>query len=100
MSKFWLVISGLFLTVVVFGLSSAPSHRGDLPHPAEKPIIAALLVTAVWAICFRKQIEQRRISLFSLFVLVTLLAVWFAADQYFNQGENLLILHNYLDNKL
>ena len=94
MSKFWLVISGLLLAVVVFGHSSGPSHRGDLPHPAEKPIIATLLVIAVWVICFRKQIEQHRISLFSLFVLVTLLAMWFAADQYFNRGENLLLLHN------
>jgi uncharacterized membrane protein YhhN len=98
MSKFWLVIVGFWLAVVAFSLLSLPTHRGDLPHPAEKPIIAALLVATLWAICFRKQIEERRISLFSLFVLMTLIMVWLAADQYFNHGENSLILNNYLGN--
>jgi chromate transport protein ChrA len=58
-----------------------------MPHPAAKPIVAGLLVTAVWAIGFRKQIEQRRISLLAMLVLVTLLAIWLAADQYLNPGS-------------
>ena len=87
MSRFWLVISGLLLAVGVFLVAQRPTTYHDRPHPAEKPILAGLLVTTVWAICFRKQIERRRISLFSLFVLVTLLAIWFAADQFFNPGD-------------
>ena len=84
MGKFWLFVSALVLAAGVIIVATTPRYRADMPHPAAKPIIAGLLVTAVWAICFRKQFERGRISLFSLFVLVTLLAIWFAADQYFN----------------
>jgi ABC-type nickel/cobalt efflux system permease component RcnA len=84
MSKFWQVISAVVLAVVIVVMLQKPTTYDDTPHPALEPVCAGLLVTAVWAIAFRRQIEQRRISLFAMFVLVTLLAIWFAADQYFN----------------
>jgi chromate transport protein ChrA len=87
MSRFWQLVSALLLVAGAIIVVSAPAHRGDMPHPATKPIIAGLLVTAVWATGFRKQLERGRLSLFSLFVLVTLLASWFAAHQYFNPGR-------------
>ena len=42
--------------------------------------VTAMLLTVVWAICFRPQIEKGRVSLLSLFALVTIQAVgaWFA----------------------
>ncbi|BBO32198.1 hypothetical protein [Lacipirellula parvula] len=84
MSKFWLAIAGLVFAVLAVLVAQSPTNYLDVPHPAVKPISAGLLVSAVWAIFFRMQIEQRRISLFAMFVLVTLLASWFAADQFFN----------------
>ncbi len=84
MSKFWLVIAGLVFAVLTVLFTQAPTNYLDRPHPAIKPISAGLLVSAVWAILFRRQIEQRRTSLFAMFVLVTLLATWYAADQYFD----------------
>ena len=83
MSKFWLTIAGLVFAVLTVLITQAPTNYLDRPHPAIKPISAGLLVIAVWAVLFRRQIEQRRISLFAMFVLVTLLASWYAADQFF-----------------
>lgn len=87
MSKFWLAIAGIVFAVLAVLVSQAPTNYLDRPHPAIKPISAGLLVLAVWAVLFRRQVEQRRISLFAMFVLVTLLAIWYAADQFFNPGQ-------------
>jgi chromate transport protein ChrA len=87
MSKFWLAIAGLVFAVLAVLIAQAPTNYLDVPHPAIKPISAGVLVSAVWAILFRRQIEQRRISLLAMFILVTLLASWFAADQFFNPGR-------------
>jgi hypothetical protein len=44
---------------------------------------AALLVAALWAILFRPQLQQGRVSLVSILTLVTLEAIWFGAKQFF-----------------
>ena len=42
------------------------------------------LTTVVWAICFRAQLEARRVSLVAIFALVTMLAALFSAFRFFD----------------
>jgi hypothetical protein len=45
--------------------------------------VCSLLVAAIWAIIYHRQIQAKRISLKSLFVLVLLEAIDFAAIKFF-----------------
>jgi len=45
--------------------------------------VCSLLVAAVWAIIYHREIQAKRISLRSLFVLVLLEAIDFAAIKFF-----------------
>jgi len=45
--------------------------------------VCSLLVASAWAVIYHRQIQARRISLRSLFVLVLLEAIDFAAIKFF-----------------
>jgi hypothetical protein len=83
MKWFWVVI-GLALVGAWVGLEYLPKPRVQLveyvPPPAFERMVVhlapALLIAVIWAIIFRPQIEKMRFSLFSIFVLATMEAVW------------------------
>lgn len=75
MSRFWLTIGMVLLGAILIVFALAPTTYDYPPRIVQqtgKFIVASSLVAVVWAILFRKQVEKLRVSLFSLFVLVTL----------------------------
>jgi hypothetical protein len=83
MNWFWVVV-GLILLVALVGLCYLPTPRLQLlqyvPPPAFERVAVhlapAALIAVIWAICFRPQLERFKFSLFSIFVLATMEAVW------------------------
>ena len=85
MTRFWAIVcTAIFIAMTgIFSLSKH-TNRGQ-PPPITRITLhccTATLVIVVWAIIFRQQIVQRRISLRSLFMLTAMLAVWFSAVSY------------------
>jgi hypothetical protein len=83
MKPFWitnfLMLAGVALLVAI-EVSRIPRwSSGELEWSqgewaASRYVIAAAMLSVVWSICFRKQIENRRLSLFAIFALVTIQA--------------------------
>ena len=73
MSRFWKIVLAIMLAFVIVAYVDAT--RG-VPFLA----ICSIPMGVPWAICFRKQVEQLKPSLVSLFVLVAMQAalVWYA----------------------
>ena len=75
MNRFWLTIGLVLLAAILVVFAVAPTSYDYPPRivrQTAKFVVASSLVAVVWAILFRKQVEKLRVSLFSLFVLVTL----------------------------
>jgi hypothetical protein len=87
MSRFWLVICALLAAIFVgIGMLKDP-HRGYEPPLAvvlARYALLGCLVFVVWAICFRKQLESFRISIFALFMLITMEAILLGAAKILN----------------
>jgi hypothetical protein len=86
-STFWKIVSlllfFLFVPGLYFGwlLDSRPRLRGWEPNlPLRLYLIAwgCGVITVVWAICFRPQVEKRKFSLFAIATLVAMAAVFLA----------------------
>jgi len=88
MRRFWLIIGAVILTIS-FGFGMLPRATS---YTYEPPIVVVLarysllgsLVGVIWAIFFRKQLESFRLSIFSLFALVTMEAVLLTAARIMN----------------
>jgi hypothetical protein len=63
--------------------------RGKFIHAAVATTGGAALVAVAWAICFIRRLEANRVSLFSLFALLTAEAVFFWAIQFFKRAPSL-----------
>ena len=87
MKLFWIAVAlAVVVAILAIGLSVRP-HKGWEPNVGQRlavPAAGGILVAVVWSIGFRAQLVRRRISLFSLFVLVAMEAAWFAAKQIYN----------------
>lgn len=85
---FWAIVSYTLIAVffVLMAISAIGPRRGDRPLASQIAYGAVLitLVLVVWAICFRAQLEARRVSLVAIFALVTMLAALFSAFRYFD----------------
>jgi hypothetical protein len=75
----------LILCSIVGSLVAGPIARSTGPSALQWAVyhaIAAGLVTAIWAVLFRPQLEQGQLSLRSLFVLILLQAILFGAIRW------------------
>jgi hypothetical protein len=85
--RFWIAVGvAVWASILLFNLIPNRSHL-EQPSPAEEVIYGLVLITlvlVVWAICFRAQLEARRVSLVAIFALVTMLAALFSAFRYFD----------------
>jgi hypothetical protein len=89
MSGFWkcicLVLFGLFLAALGANFLHPPVPRMyEYAWPTAIQKLygltwGACLVAVIWAICFRPQLENRKISLLSLFALIAMEAVYLLA---------------------
>ena len=88
MSGFWkcvcLALLGLFLAGLVAGLVNPHTSRMYQTAPTMFQKLCGLtwgacLVAVVWTICFRPQLENRKVSLLALFTLIALEALYFWA---------------------
>lgn len=87
MSRFWLCISFVFgivlLSAILRWAMIGPSMRMYYQYSIWEQLygftVGGTLVAAIWAICFRSQVERLQFSVFSLIVLVVLEAVFFTA---------------------
>ena len=85
--RFWIAISGAVwasITLLVFIPNRLPWTKPSLAEEVIFGLVLVNLTTVVWAICFRAQLEARRVSLVAIFALVTMLAVLFSAFRYFD----------------
>jgi hypothetical protein len=93
MKQFWLWIS-ITIAVALGGIFSIPrGPRGfgpTLPMVVGKYAIMSTLVGVVWAIFFRKQLENRQVRLASIFVLVLMEAILFTAIKLFDEELHFL----------
>jgi hypothetical protein len=73
------------IAALQFGASPFRGEAGPIVayRNAAQHVGAALLVAAIWAILFRSQLQQGRVSLVSMLVLVTMQVLWFGAKQFF-----------------
>ena len=83
MSRFWQSVCAILFFFVVAVCLFPRQLRGDVPSLALRwagLALCSIPMGVAWAICFRKQVEQLRPSLFSLFVLMAMQAalVWYA----------------------
>src|SRR5262245_60872586 len=83
-SPFWIIVGGsLLLTYVLAALiaNSGPPRVGYEPPGNElevaRHLIAVTWLGIVWAIIFRTELESRKLSLRSLFALLTIQAFGF-----------------------
>lgn len=87
MKPFWpIVCATIFLGF--FGLMLLPGPTSYTWEPSilqrlVQHALVAIIVAGVWAICFRTQIENRRFSLVSLFVLTLMEGAIFALMKIF-----------------
>jgi hypothetical protein len=88
MTNFWkgicLVLLGLLLAGLAANFVNPPVPRTYQTGPTvfQKLYCLAwggILVGVAWAICFRPQVEKLRLSLFALFVLIAMEAVFLMA---------------------
>ncbi len=87
LKSFWVAISGAVWVSIVL-LACIPNRLPWTPPSLAEEIVFGFvlvtLTTVVWAICFRSQVETRRVSLVAIFTLVTMLAVLFWAFRSFD----------------
>ena len=82
MSKFWIIIWSVAMATL-FVYFQLPMNVRGVPFPIWAKVVsysvAATMVGIAWAICFRPQLEKGRVSLLSVFVLVSMQAIlaWF-----------------------
>jgi hypothetical protein len=83
MSRFWQIISAvLFAAIAAWWLVLTTIPRTYDPPIVVKVVhllIVATLGGVIWAIAFRRQLEKMRVSLFSLFCLISIEAIVLAA---------------------
>jgi drug/metabolite transporter (DMT)-like permease len=91
MSAFWkgicLVLLGLFLAGLAANLVNPPAPRMNQAEPSVFQqlygiVWGGVLVAVAWAICFRSQVEKLRLSLFALFALIAMEAVFLMAVRF------------------
>ena len=78
---FWLLVSGALLAALAFVVAPA-LLLPRTPEFFQSIMVARIfwsalvcgLLAIVWAICFRSQLERRRVNLAAVFALITLLA--------------------------
>jgi hypothetical protein len=77
MPRFWSAISLVFVAIYFAALFAL---RFRVPRDFAAYPLTAVLLSVVWAIIFRPQLEHGRMSLAAIFALVTMQAVglWFA----------------------
>ena len=90
-SHFWPSVVGVLISAYVLAIVVAgPPQRGYDPPPPRvdvaRHVIAVASLAVVWAILFRTDIERRKLSLRSLFVLVTIQAIGFWLVQVTRNG--------------
>jgi hypothetical protein len=81
---FWIAVCGLLAAAcaILYIEASRGWDRTDLMQRVRadhewmiaRHLLAAIMLSAVWAICFRPQLETGRLSLFAMFSLVTIQA--------------------------
>lgn len=79
--QFWIIVVGVLIAAFVLAvlIASAGQSRMRLDAPQypvhiARYLIATVWLGVVWAILFRAELESRKISLRSLFALVTIQA--------------------------
>jgi hypothetical protein len=77
MDRFWMIICVILLAifVAIAMLPGAATYEPPLAVVLPRYALLGSSVGVIWAICFRKQVESFRFSIFSLFVLVTMEAI-------------------------
>jgi hypothetical protein len=83
MSRFWPTVCCIIaVTLAGFALLPKPMSKFDQGPPSVQAIkvtLLAVMMAVAWAICFRAQIERRRVSLVALLWLVAMEALLFGA---------------------
>jgi hypothetical protein len=84
---FWVVVYCLAIVAMFMIGIFVSTMRGVSLTLSERLVFYAaggILVGVVWAILFRTQIEKLRLSLFVLFILLSMEALWLAAIRIIN----------------
>jgi hypothetical protein len=83
-SGFWAIVVGVLTSAYVLAALIASTGRSrmqldapEFPVHVARHLLAVVWLGVVWAIIFRAEVERGRLSLFSLFVLVTIQAFGF-----------------------
>jgi hypothetical protein len=81
MKGFWICIIATLVAVFI-GLSYLPNYRPfqvSVSVQLARYALLSILVGVIWAICFRREVEQFRFSLWAIFALAAMEAVLLGA---------------------